>query len=104
MPTDNVEHFLLTFERTAAQQKWLKKLWATQVAGLLSGKAMTAYAALTPEDTAVYDRVNDERLTASKSPGLLMIQIEPYESGGVISRICKLLWGPFNSIGCQSIK
>ena len=56
-PTDNVEHFLATFERIAVQQKWPKDVWATQVAGLLSGKALAAYAALTPEDAAVYDTV-----------------------------------------------
>jgi len=37
-----VEHFLATFERIATQQKWPKEVWATQVAGLLSGKAMAA--------------------------------------------------------------
>ena len=55
--TDNVEHFLATFERIAVQQKWPKDVWATQVAGLLSGKALAAYAALTPEDAVVYDTV-----------------------------------------------
>ena len=57
--TDNVEHFLATFERIAAQQKWLKDVWATQVAGLLTGKAMAAYAALTPEDEVVYEKVKE---------------------------------------------
>ena len=57
--TDNVEHFLATFERIAAQQKWPKEVWATQVAGLLSGKAMAAYAALTPEDAVVYNKVKE---------------------------------------------
>ena len=58
-PTDNVEHFLATFERIAVQQKWPKEVWATQVAGLLSGKAMAAYAALTLEDAPVYDKVKE---------------------------------------------
>ena len=30
-PTDNVERFLATFEKVAAQQRWLKGVWATQV-------------------------------------------------------------------------
>ena len=38
--SDNVEHFLATFERIATQQNWPKEIWVTQVAGLLSGKAM----------------------------------------------------------------
>lgn len=41
---DNVEHFLATFERIAAQQDWPKQIWVMQVAGLLSGKAMATYA------------------------------------------------------------
>ena len=57
--TDNVEHFLATFERIATQQKWPKEVWATQVAGLLSGKAMAAYAALTPEDAIQYEKVKE---------------------------------------------
>jgi len=57
--TDNVEHFLATFERIATQQKWPKEIWATQMAGLLSGKTMAAYAALTPEDAVQYDKVKE---------------------------------------------
>ena len=59
MPTDNAEHFLATFERIAVQQKWPKEVWETQVAGLLSGKMMAAYAALTPEDASLYDKVKE---------------------------------------------
>ena len=58
-PTDNVEHFLANFEWIAVQQKWPKEVWAMQVAGLLSGKAMAAYAALTPEDAVVYNKVKE---------------------------------------------
>ena len=36
-----------------------KEVWATQVAGLLSGKAMAAYAALTQDDAIVYDKVKE---------------------------------------------
>ena len=54
--TDNVEHFLSTFERIAMQQECPKQVWATQLAGLLSGKA---YAALTPGDAALYDEVKE---------------------------------------------
>ena len=57
--TDNVEHFLSTFERIATQQEWPKQVWATQLAGLLSGKALAAYAALTPGDAALYDKVRE---------------------------------------------
>ena len=58
-PTDNVEYFLATFERVAAQQRWPKGVWAMQVARLLTGKALAAYAALTPEDTVVYEKMKE---------------------------------------------
>ena len=41
------------------QQKWSKEVWATQVAGILSGKAMAAYAALTPDDATDYDKAKE---------------------------------------------
>ena len=54
---DDIEHYLTTFERVAKQQKWPKEVWATQLAGLLTGKAMAAYAALEVESTGSYDMV-----------------------------------------------
>lgn len=57
--SDNVEHFLATFEQIVAQQDWPRVIWVTQVAGLLSGKVMAAYAAFTPKDTINYDKVKD---------------------------------------------
>ena len=57
--SENVEHFLATFKRIATQQKWPKEVWATQVAGLLTGKAMAAFAALAPGDAVAYDKVKE---------------------------------------------
>ena len=39
-PNDDIEHFLATFERIAKQQEWPDTVWATQLAGLLTGKAL----------------------------------------------------------------
>ncbi|XP_065889411.1 uncharacterized protein [Dysidea avara] len=58
-PNDRIEHFIATFERIATQQGWPKEVWATQLAGLLTGKAMAAYAALSTEDALDYDRVKE---------------------------------------------
>ena len=55
-PGDDIEHFLSTFERIARQQGWPDEVWATQLAGLLTGKAMAAYAALSTEDAGSYER------------------------------------------------
>ena len=54
---DDIEHYLTTFERVAKQQKWPKEVWATQLAGLLTGKAMAACAALEVKSTGSYDMV-----------------------------------------------
>ena len=56
-PDDDIEHFLATFERIAMQQEWPTKVWATQLAGLLTGKAMAAYTSLGSDDAAKYVEV-----------------------------------------------
>ena len=58
-PDDDIEHFLVVFERIARQQKWAEEMWATQLAGLLTGKAMAAYAALSSEDANDYSKVKE---------------------------------------------
>ena len=56
-PDDDIEHFLATFERIATQQDWPAEVWATQLAGLLTGKAMAAYASLGSEEAVKYTEV-----------------------------------------------
>ena len=56
------------FERVAGQQGWPKELWATQLAGLLSGEALDAFTA----DLACnYDAVKEVILLRSFSSGAL---------------------------------
>ena len=52
---DDIESFLSTFERVADQQKWPKRQWSLQLAGLLTGKALDAYAKLSSEEANSYD-------------------------------------------------
>ena len=47
---DDIKHFLATFERIAVQQLRPKEVLATQLAKLLTGKAMAAYASVAKED------------------------------------------------------
>ena len=54
---DDIEHFLATFERIATQQGWPKEVWAMQLAGLLTGKALAAYAAGGSEESTDYEKV-----------------------------------------------
>ena len=56
-PDDDIEHFLATFERIAKQQGWSEEVWATQLAGLLTGKAMAAHASLNSESAVSYKDV-----------------------------------------------
>ena len=56
-PDDDVEHFLATFERIARQQGWPEEVWATQLAGLFTGKALVVYAGLNGESAASYAEV-----------------------------------------------
>ena len=58
-PNDDIEHFLPTFERIAKQQEWAETVWATQLAGLLTGKALAAYPAITGDEAQDYDRVKE---------------------------------------------
>ena len=53
-PDDDIEHFLATFEQIAKQQVWSEEVWATQLAGLLTRKAMAAYASLNSDSSMFY--------------------------------------------------
>ena len=57
--SDDIEHFLAVFERVARQQKWPEDMWSTQLATLLTGKAMTAYVALPVEEAQDYSVVKN---------------------------------------------
>ena len=41
--SDDIESYLDMFERVARQQGWPENIWATQLAGLLSGEALDAF-------------------------------------------------------------
>ena len=56
---DDIEDFLSAFERIARQQAWPKEVWATQLAGLLTEKALSAYTALSQEDAGDYEAVKE---------------------------------------------
>ena len=81
-----------------------RSVWATQVAGLLCGKALAAYVALTPEDAVVYDTMKGAILKRHEineetyiSP---MIQNKSQKGREVIARVCGSSWGSFFLMGC----
>lgn len=53
-PDDDIEDFLTILERIVKQQEWLGEVWPTNLAGFLTGKAMTAYASLQSKSVESY--------------------------------------------------
>ncbi|XP_064456939.1 uncharacterized protein LOC135367578 [Ornithodoros turicata] len=54
---DDLDAYLLRFERLATGQRWPKEQWATALSVCLNGDALGVFARLTPEDSAEYDKV-----------------------------------------------
>lgn len=55
--SDDVEHFLFTFERIAAACRWPKSEWVFRLIPLLTGKARGAYVHMDFDDSCDYDDV-----------------------------------------------
>ena len=54
---DNLDEYLLRFERYASVAKWNRSAWATQLSRLLAGKAVEVYSRLSPEEAMDYKRL-----------------------------------------------
>ena len=54
---DEMDSFLLRFERYATAQKWEPDTWATGLSALLQGKALDGYALMPKEDALNYDKL-----------------------------------------------
>ena len=56
---DNLDKYLLRFERYASVAKWNRSTWATQFSQLLRGKAVEVYLSncLSPEEAMDYERL-----------------------------------------------
>ncbi len=55
--SDDVEHFLITFERMAAVCRWPKEDWAFHLIPLLTGKARAAYVHMDVDDSLDYEEL-----------------------------------------------
>ena len=54
---DEMDSYLLRFERYATAQKWEPDTWATGLSPLLQGKALDIYALMPKEDALNYDKL-----------------------------------------------
>ena len=54
---DNLDKYLLKFERYGAVAKWIRSTWATQLISLLTGKVVEVYNRLSPEEAMDYKRL-----------------------------------------------
>ena len=56
---DDIESYLQMFERVATQQDWPLEIWATQLAGLLTGDALDAFSSVPPATSNKYKEVKE---------------------------------------------
>ncbi len=54
---EDIEHYLITFERIAHACQWPQEEWALHLAPLLTGKARSAYVAMDIDDTMDYGKI-----------------------------------------------
>ena len=52
---DNLDEYLLRFERYASVAIWNRSTWATRLSPLLTGKAVEVYNRLSPEEAMDYE-------------------------------------------------
>lgn len=56
---DDIEHFLVTFERVAVACQWPTTDWAVRLAPLLTGKARAAYVAMDSTEALEYSKLKE---------------------------------------------
>ena len=54
---DDLDSYLLRFERYATVVGWEKEAWATQLSSLLSGRALEVYSRLSQDEAMDYERL-----------------------------------------------
>ena len=94
---DDLDNYLLRFERYATVKRWKKDSWVTQLSPLLSGRALEVHSRLSREDAMSYDRpklaflkryditefgyrkrFREARLKGQESPGQFMVRLKNY--------------------------
>ena len=94
---DNLDNYLLQFERCSTIAGWQRDTWAVRLSPLLTGKALNVYSGLSSEDARDYnklrkaliqrydfteqgyrDRFREAKPEGQESPGQLIVRIRNY--------------------------
>ena len=62
---DELDSYLLRFERFAAVNEWKREHWVTSLSALLTGRALEVYSRLSDRDAVNYDRLKEALLSVS---------------------------------------
>ncbi len=108
--SDDVEHFLITFERIAAACRWPKEEWAFHLIPLLTGKARAAYVHMDVEDSLDYEQLKSailrkydiNRETYRKK--FRSLDVEPLESPKELYVRLKELYGKWMQPKSKSVE
>ncbi len=108
--SDDVEHFLITFERIAAACRWPKEEWAFHLIPLLTGKARAAYVHMDVEDSLDYGQLKSailrkydiNRETYRKK--FRSLDVEPLESPKELYVRLKELYGKWMQPKSKSVE
>ena len=60
---DELDSYLLRFERYAENANWEKDTWANKLSALLTGRAMDVYTRMSDADASDYDKLMNALLT-----------------------------------------
>ena len=66
---DELDSYLLRFERYAENASWEKDTWAIKLSALLTGRAMDVYTRMSDADASDYDKLKKALLTPKMATG-----------------------------------
>lgn len=108
--SDDIEHFLITFERIAAVCRWPKEDWAFHLIPLLTGKARAAYVHMDVEDSLEYEEVKSAILKKydinqeTYRQQFRSLDVEPNESPKELYVRLRELYGKWIQPKCRSVE
>ncbi|KAL0149179.1 hypothetical protein M9458_055517 [Cirrhinus mrigala] len=97
--TEDVEHFLVTFERIAVACRWTKTDWVWHLIPLLTGKARVAYVNMDLNESTDYDKAKSAILkkydvnTETYQQKFRSLSVDPSESPKELYNRLKELFG-----------